>query len=113
MTALLEYIDLFCNLQFFKQGFIAWLKNFVYYAKIMLNAFGHLLCSKLCQHNRWVPSNMKQLSLLQVDDRLLNSQINQLYRLYKDIITCFLKTQLVIMKFDTTKGLGIYTVSLL
>ena len=28
-----------------------------YYASIMLNAFRHLLCSLLCQHNRWVPSN--------------------------------------------------------
>ena len=27
MTVLLEYIDLFCDFKFYKQGFIAWLKN--------------------------------------------------------------------------------------
>ena len=31
-------------------------KNSAYYASIMLNAFRHLLCSKLCWHNRRVPN---------------------------------------------------------
>ena len=29
-----------------------------YYASIMLDAFRHLLCSKLCQHNRLVPTQI-------------------------------------------------------
>ena len=49
VTVLLEYIDL---------SVIAILlhKYSTYYASIMLNAFRHLLCSYLCQHNRRVPS---------------------------------------------------------
>ena len=31
-------------------------KSSAYYASIMLNAFRHLLCSLLCQHNRRVPT---------------------------------------------------------
>ena len=41
---------------FDKQEFIALHKFSAYYASIMLNAFRHLLCSLLCQHNRRVPS---------------------------------------------------------
>ena len=33
-------------------------KNISYYAGIMLNAFSDLLCSKLCWHNRLVPSHV-------------------------------------------------------
>ena len=32
-------------------------QNISYYAGIMLNAFNHLLCSKLCWHNRLVPTS--------------------------------------------------------
>ena len=45
MTIQLEYINHL--LQFF---------NISYYAGIMLNAFIVILCSKLCWHNRLVPS---------------------------------------------------------
>jgi len=31
----------------------------------MLNAFRHLLCSKLCQHNRRVPSLLQEKRLVQ------------------------------------------------
>ena len=47
LTVQIEYINHL--LQFFK--YIS------YYAGIMLNAFSDLLCSKLCWHNRLVPSN--------------------------------------------------------
>ena len=46
LTVQLEYINHL--LQFFK--------NISYYAGIMLNAFSDLLCSKLCWHNRLVPT---------------------------------------------------------
>ena len=46
MTVQLEYKN---HLQQF-------FKNISYYAGIMLNAFSDLLCSKLCWHNRLVPS---------------------------------------------------------
>ena len=46
MTVQLEYTNHL--LQFFK--------NISYYAGIMLNAFSHLLCSKLCWHDRLVPT---------------------------------------------------------
>ena len=46
LTVQLEYTN--HVLQFFKL--------FSYYAGIMLNAFSDLLCSKLCWHNRLVPS---------------------------------------------------------
>ena len=47
MTVQLEYFN---HLQYF-------LKSFSYYAGIMLNAFSDLLCSKLCWHNRLVPTH--------------------------------------------------------
>ena len=56
LTALLEYIDLILQLSFFQQEFTLLYKYLTYYAGIMLNAFRYLLCSKLCQHNRRVPS---------------------------------------------------------
>ena len=34
-------------------------ENVSYYAGIMLDAFGYLLCSKLCWHNRLVPNRCK------------------------------------------------------
>ena len=46
MGVQLEYISHL--LQFFE--------NISYYAGIMLNAFSDLLCSKLCWHNRLVPT---------------------------------------------------------
>ena len=46
LTVQLEYTNYL--LQFFKL--------FSYYAGIMLNAFSDLLCSKLCWHNRLVPT---------------------------------------------------------
>ena len=55
LTALLEYIDLILQLSFFQQELYKYL---TYYAGIMLNAFRYLLCSKLCQHNRRVPTLM-------------------------------------------------------
>ena len=58
LTVLLEYIDLILQLSFFQQEFILWYKYLTYYAGIMLNAFRYLLCSKLCQHNRRVPSRL-------------------------------------------------------
>ena len=57
LTALLEYIDLILQLSFFQQEFILLYKYLTYYAGIMLNAFTYLLCSKLCQHNRRVPTD--------------------------------------------------------
>ena len=42
---------------FDKQEFTVMHKFSAYYASIMLNAFRHLLCSLLCQHNRRVPNN--------------------------------------------------------
>ena len=57
LTALLEYIDLILQLSFFQQEFTLSYKYLTYYDGIMLNAFRYLLCSKLCQHNRRVPSN--------------------------------------------------------
>ena len=59
LIALLEYIDLILQLSFFQQEFILHVsyKYLTYYAGIMLNAFRYLLCSKLCQHNRRVPSD--------------------------------------------------------
>ena len=47
MTIQLEYINYL--FQFFK--------NISYFAGIMLNAFVDLLCSKLCWHNRLVPTH--------------------------------------------------------
>ena len=38
------------------QSFVAIFQNISYYAGIMLTAFIDLLCSKLCWHNRLVPS---------------------------------------------------------
>ena len=54
MTAQLEYINPFVA-TFIKC--INILLNISYYAGIMLNAFSDLLCSKLCWHNRLVPSS--------------------------------------------------------
>ena len=36
-----------------------------YYARIMLNSFIHLLCLKLCWHNRLVPNNVSLDRVLQ------------------------------------------------
>ena len=47
LTVQVEYIN----------HLLQFLKNISYYAGIMLNAFGHLLCSKLCWHNRLVPTD--------------------------------------------------------
>ena len=47
-TMIVQLEDINHLLQFFK--------NISYYAGIMLNAFNDLLCSKLCWHNRLVPS---------------------------------------------------------
>ena len=55
LTALLEYIDLILQLSFFQQEFTLSYEYLTYYAD-MLNAFRYLLCSKLCQHNRRVPT---------------------------------------------------------
>ena len=57
LTALLEYIDLILHLSFIQQEFTLSYKYLAYYAGIMLNAFRYLLCSKLCQHNRRVPTS--------------------------------------------------------
>ena len=38
------------------QSFVAIFKNISYHAGIMLNAFSHLLCSKLYWYNRLVPN---------------------------------------------------------
>ena len=38
------------------QSFVAIFQNISYYAGIMLNVFIDLLCSKLCWHNRLVPT---------------------------------------------------------
>ena len=46
MFSWVEYINLFA----------AFFQSISYYAGIMLNAFSDLLCSKLCWHNRLVPS---------------------------------------------------------
>ena len=57
MTVLLEYIDRFaatCH----KGRNIA--INEFYIFSIMLNAFSDPLCSKLCWHNRRVPTNMQR-----------------------------------------------------
>ena len=62
LTVLLEYIDLILQLSFFQQEFILWYEYLTYYAGIMLNAFRYLLCSKLCQHNRRVPSSAAKKS---------------------------------------------------
>ena len=51
LTVQLEYTNHL--LQFFKL--------FSYYAGIMLNAFSDLLCSKLCWHNRLIPSYIATL----------------------------------------------------
>ena len=56
MTVQLEYINHL--LQFFN--------NISYCAGIMLNAFNHLLCSKLCWHNRLVPTSQCNLLLIRV-----------------------------------------------
>ena len=56
LTALLQYIDLILQLLIFQQEFILSYNYLTCYAGIMLNAFRYLLCSKLCQHNRRVPS---------------------------------------------------------
>ena len=59
LTVLLEYIDLFLIQNFDNQRFIALVvyhKNSSHYASIMLNAFRHLSCSKLCQHSWRVPT---------------------------------------------------------
>ena len=57
LIALLEYINLILQLSFFQQEFILSYKYLTYYAGIMLNAFRYLLCSKLRQHNRQVPTD--------------------------------------------------------
>ena len=54
LTVLLEYIDLFLLYVFGRQEFMVMHKCSAYYASIMLNAFKHLLCLLLCQHNRRV-----------------------------------------------------------
>ena len=46
MTVQLEYIN----------HLLLFFKNISYYASIMLNVFIALLCSKLCWHNRLVPT---------------------------------------------------------
>ena len=53
LTVLLEYIDLSVIAILIS---ILLYKYSTYYASIMLNAFRHLLCSQLCQHNRRVPN---------------------------------------------------------
>ena len=45
-------VDTDCSIRVY-QSFV---KNISYYAGIMLNAFSDLLCSKLCWHNRLVPT---------------------------------------------------------
>ena len=69
LTALLEYIDLILQLSFFLQEFTLLYKYLTYYAGIMLNAFRYLLCSKLCQHNRRIPTTytFRQGGLLNLD----------------------------------------------
>ena len=54
MTVQLEYIN------YLEQFF----KNISYYAGIMLDPFSDLLCSKLCWHNRLVPSVDMYMCLL-------------------------------------------------
>ena len=59
VTALLEYLDLVCN--FLRGGGGGHLPQIPHPgsaidAGIMLDAFGHLLCFKLCWHNRPVPT---------------------------------------------------------
>ena len=60
MTVLLEYIDCLLLLLHKCRNIATnpfYMINFIsYYAGIMLNAFCELLCSKLCCHNRWVPT---------------------------------------------------------
>ena len=52
LIVLLEYINF---LWFIISRILSWHKYSSLYASIMLNAFRHLLCSKSCWHNRWVP----------------------------------------------------------
>ena len=54
LIVLLEYIDLFL---FDKARILAWHKYSSHHASTMLNAFRHLLCSKLCWHSWWVSLN--------------------------------------------------------
>ena len=74
MTVQLEYINHL--LQFFK--------NISYYAGIMLNAFSHLLCSKLCWHNRLVPKysaidDYDKVSSIASYDGTINISFDDLY----------------------------------
>ena len=54
LTVLLEYID--NSLQMFNIAINIYF-TLLYYAGIMLNAFNDPLCSKLCWHNRRVPTH--------------------------------------------------------
>ena len=67
LIALLEYINLILQLSFFQQEFILSYKYLTYYAGIMLNAFRYLLCSKLRQHNRRVPTKHTPNYILLID----------------------------------------------
>ena len=61
LAVLLEYIHLHHNFNVLTVEYIDLQSYFqsstTYYAGIMLDAFSYLLCSKLCWHNRLVPSN--------------------------------------------------------
>ena len=48
-----QFLDNDCSIRV-DQSFLAIFQK--YYAGIMLNAFSDLLCSKLCWHNRLVPT---------------------------------------------------------
>ena len=52
MTAKYTVLGSDCSIRVYQSD----VANFHYYAGIMLNAFSHLLCSKLCWHNRLVPN---------------------------------------------------------
>ena len=57
------YQSFLCDMYFDKQVLH---RCSIYYASIMVNAFRHLLCSLLCQHNWWVPKNKMSLLLARV-----------------------------------------------
>ena len=105
------------------QRFIAWLKNSAYHASVMLNAFRHILCSKLCQHNWWSLSTktmhkrsmcgscyVKMISTLDVYHLVhkYNSFSYEFHRLVAKIIKfrCLLIAELFVYCGPTTEKWG-------
>ena len=63
-----------CSIRVY-QSFVAIFKSIFYYAGIMLNAFSNLLCSKLCWHNRLVPTALAP-SVSEIDSYVLYVHTN-------------------------------------